>query len=462
MLASFYSGLSGLSSHVLGMDVLGNNIANVNTVGFKGSLPMFQDILSQSIGDIDGGGQVGLGVSLGSITPSFSQGAFQSTDVATHLAIQGNGFFVLGDAAGNKFYTRAGNFAFDKEYDLVNANGLDVLGWSAMTDTGAVNTSGQAGKIHLPLGMTMDPEATTLFKTNVNLNAEASVDNPATDSVNEADVFSTSLTIYDSLGAAHTVTLEFTPIDEDGDSILDRWDWTASVAKSEVDASTVGTGAGQLPPTADGEGVIIARGDGDEAATGNPALDFEPMRFDSNGKLISNAGVPSLDFAPVVWANGAADQGLAWQIRSEIDDSSTYLTGYALNSAISYTYQDGYSIGEMESVVIRPDGTIVGVFSNGTSRAVAQIALATFPAPTSLTMMGENMFAEAPGSGNPTIGAAKSGGRGTILGGNLEMANVDLTSQFTSMIIMQRGFEACSKIITTADDMIRQMLAVKR
>jgi len=462
MLASFYSGLSGLNAHVLGMDVLGNNIANVNTVGFKGSLPMFQDILSQSIGGVNGGGQVGLGVCLGSILPSFSQGAFETTDVPTHLAIQGNGFFVLGDDAGNKFYTRAGNFTFDKEYDLVNANGLDVLGWSAMTGTGAINTSGQASKIHLPLGMTTDPAATSLFKTNINLNREATVDDPTTSSVNEADVFNTSLTIYDSVGAAHTVTLEFTPIDENGDSILDRWDWTASVAKSEVASSAVGYGAGQLPPTEDGNGVIIARGDPDYAPTGNPALDFDPMRFDSSGILISNGGAASLNFAPVDWANGAVDQGLTWQIKNGIDSSSTCLTGYALNSAISYTYQDGYSIGELQSVVIKPDGTIVGVFSNGTSKAVAQVALATFPAPTSLTMMGENMFAQAPGSGNPTIGAAKTGGRGTILGGNLEMANVDLTSQLTSMIIMQRGFQACSRIITTADDMIQQMLAVKQ
>ncbi len=463
MLASFYSGLSGLSAHVLGMDVLGNNIANINTVGFKASSPMFQDILSQSIGtDVEGGSQIGLGVCLGGVTPSFSQGAFQSTDVATHLAIQGNGFFVLGDDSGNKFYSRAGNFIFDKEYDLVNPNGLNVLGWSDMLDTGGINTSGEATNIHLPLGMTMDPEASTLFKTNINLNTEATVDNPSTSSVDEAEVFSTSLTIYDSLGAAHSVTLEFTPIDENGDSILDRWDWIAYVPRSEVSTSAVGSGAGQLPPTADGAGVIIARGDSDYAPTGNSALDFEPMRFDSSGVLISNGGAASLNFASVDWANGAIDQDLAWQIKSELDSSATYLTGYALNSAISYTYQDGFSIGEMESVVIRGDGTIIGVFSNGTTKAVAQIALATFPAPTSLTMMGQNMFAQAPGSGNPTIGTAKSGGRGTIIGQSLEMANVDLTSQFTSMIIMQRGFEANSKIITVTDEMIRQMLALKR
>ncbi len=464
MLSSFYSGLSGLSAHVVGMDVLGNNIANINTVGFKASSPIFQDILSQSIGqDMEGGTQIGLGVCLGGITPSFSQGVFQSTDVTTHLAIQGNGFFVLGDDSGNRFYTRAGNFIFDKEYDLVNPNGLNVLGWSEMLESGAIDTSGKTTNINLPIGMTMEPQATTLFKTNINLNTEAAVDNPATTSVDEAEVFSTSLTTYDSLGAAHTITLEFTPVDENGDSILDRWDWTAYVARSEVASSTVGYGAGQLPPTDDGKGVIIARGDPDYAPTGNPALDdFDPMRFDSSGVLISNGGAASLDFATVDWANGAVDQELAWQIRSEIDSSSTYLTGYALNSAISYTYQDGFSIGEMESVLIRGDGTIIGVFSNGTTKAVAQIAIATFPAPTSLTMMGQNMFAEAPGSGNPTIGTAKTGGRGTILGQSLEMANVDLTGQFTSMIVMQRGFEANSKIITVTDEMIRQMLALKR
>jgi len=457
MLSSFYSGLSGLGAHVVGMDVLGNNIANINTVGFKASSPMFQDILSQSIGqDMEGGSQVGLGVCLGGVTPSFSQGAFQSTDVATHLAIQGNGLFVLGDGSGNRFYSRAGNFVFDKEYDLVNPNGLNVLGWSDMLESGVINTSGEATNIHLPLGMTMDPEATTLFKTNINLNTEATVDNPATSSVDEAEVFSTSLTIYDSLGASHSVTLEFTPIDENGDSILDRWDWIAYVARSDVDSSTT------LPLTADGNGVIIARGDPDFAPTGNPALDFDPMRFDSSGILTSNGGAASLNFASIDWANGAVDQDLAWQIKSEVDSSTTYLTGYALNSAISYTYQDGFSIGEMESVMIRGDGTIIGVFSNGTTKAVAQIALATFPAPTSLTIMGENMFAQAPGSGNPTIGTAKTGGRGTIIGQSLEMANVDLTSQFTSMITMQRGFEANSKIITVTDEMIRQMLALKR
>ena len=463
MLASLYSGLSGLSSYVLGMDVLGNNIANINTVGFKGSVPIFQNILSQSIAQqMDNGGEAGQGVSVGCITPSFTQGSFQSTDVATDLAIQGNGFFVLGDDSGNSFYTRAGNFTFNKEYDLVNPNGLHVLGWSAMTDTGEIDTSGTASNIHLPLGMTVDPQATTIFKTNINLDAEATVDNPSTSSVDEAETFSTSLTIYDSLGAAHTVTLEFTPIDENGDSILDRWDWIAYVARSEVDSSTVGYGSGQLPPTDDGNGVIIARGDPDYGTTGNPALDFDPMRFDSSGILISNAGAASLDFASVNWANGAMDQSVAWEIRSEIDSGATYLTGYALNSAISYTYQDGLSIGELESVGINSDGKIIGVFSNGTTKAVAQIALATFPAPTSLTIMGENMFAQAPGSGNATIGTANAGGRGTIVGRSLEMANVDLTTQFTSMIVMQRGFEANSKIITVADEMIRQMLSLKR
>nr|HDM59508.1 flagellar hook protein FlgE [Bacillota bacterium] len=168
MLASLYSGLSGLSSYVLGMDVLGNNIANINTVGFKGSVPIFQNILSQSIAQqVDSSGiESGQGVSVGNIRPSFTQGSLQSTDVATDLAIQGNGFFVLGDDSGNNFYTRAGNFTFNKEYDLVNPNGLHVLGWSAMTDSGEIDTSGTATNIRLPLGMTMDPQATTTFKTN--------------------------------------------------------------------------------------------------------------------------------------------------------------------------------------------------------------------------------------------------------------------------------------------------------
>lgn len=461
MLASFYSGLSGLDAHVLGMDVIGNNISNINTVGFKGSSPVFQDILSQAVGEEVGAStQLGLGVSLGGILPSFSQGAFQSTDVATNLAIQGNGFFVMEDSVGNRFFSRAGNFVFDKEYDLVNPNGLNVMGWTAQTSEGAIDTSGELTKIHLPLGMTMDPQATEHIKMNINLNAEATVDNPLT-TTDEADVFSTSMTIYDSIGAAHTVTLEFTPIDEDGDSILDRWDWQATVPSSEVSSSAIGTGPGQLPLTDDGTGVIIARGDGDMAPTGNSALDFDPMRFDSNGVMLTPAG-SDLSFAAVDWANGAVDQALSWQVRSEVDSSSTFLTGYAITSAISYTYQDGYSIGELESVTIKSDGTILGVFSNGTTQEVAMIALGTFPSPTSLTIMGQNTYAQSPGSGHPTIGTASSGGRGTILGQNLEMANVDLTAEFTQMIVMQRGFEANSKIITTSDEMIRQMLSLKR
>jgi flagellar hook protein FlgE len=439
------------------MDVVGNNIANINTIGFKGSSPIFQDILSRSIGRDtgSGGSQVGRGVMLWGITPSFAQGAFQSTDVATHLAIQGNGFFVMGDDDDNEFYTRAGDFFFSKDYNLVNANGLNVMGWTSRDSSGDVDTSGGVGVIHLPLGMTMDPVATRDFKTSINLNTEATVDNPATSDIDEAEMFSTSLTIYDSLGASHSVTLEFTPIDENADGMLDRWDWVAYVARSEVASST------SLPLTADGNGVIIAQGNPDIAATGNEALDFDAMRFDSSGVLIT-PGPSSITFASVDWANRAEDQEFVWQLKSEIDSSSTFLTGYALNSAISYTYQDGCSIGEMESVMIRADGTIVGVFSNGTTNAVAKIALATFPAPTSLTVMGQNMFAQAPGSGSPTIGAANTGGRGTILGQSLEMSNADLTDQFTRMIVMQRGFEANSKIITTADEMIRQMLSLKR
>lgn len=455
MLASFYSGLSGLSSHLVGMDVIGNNIANVNTVGFKGSRPTFEDILSQSIGGSGSGAeQLGLGVGIEGITPSFVQGAFQTTNIATNLAIQGNGFFVLKDGEGNTFYSRAGNFFFNKESDLVNPNGLYVMGWSGLTDTGEIDTSRDLGKIHLPIGMTLDPEMTTLFKANINLNAEARVDNPDT-SVNEAEVFNTSLTIYDSLGSSHTVTLEFTPIDEDGDGFLDRWDWLAYVPRADVDGSTT------LPLTEDGSGVIIARGDGDLAPTGNPALDYDPIRFDSNGVLLSPQGA-ALDFAAVKWANGAADQSLSWQVRNEIDSSSTFLTGYALTSAVSWTYQNGSSIGEVSSIMIRDDGVVIGVFSNGTTRQLAQIALATFPAPTSLTVMGQNTFAQSLGSGNPSIGTAQTGGRGSILSQHLEMSNVDLTEEFTAMIVLQRGFEANSRIITTSDEMIRQMLTLKR
>jgi flagellar hook protein FlgE len=408
MMRSMFSGVAGLRNHQIRMDVIGNNIANVNTIGFKGSRVNFQDILSQTIQGASApqgnrGGtnpmQVGLGVAIASIDTIFTDGSTQTTGKQTDLALQGQGFFVINDGA-KSYYTRAGNFDFDTAGNyIVPGTGLKVQGWMANA-AGVVNTNGPTGNIVVPVGTSMAASATTTLDYTKNLNAEATVI-PVTS-------YQNSVTVYDSLGTDHLINVTFTKTG------ANAWSWSAT---------TTDTTIGGLP------------------AVGT-------VNFGPTGAFALQTGGPLVLTAP-----GANNLNIVMNFSG--------MTQYAGESTVTGT-GNGYTSGALENVVIDTSGVLTGKYSNGRSQALAQVSLATFNNPGGLIKAAENMYEQSNNSGNAQVGTAASGGRGKIAPGTLEMSNVDLSAEFTNMIVTQRGFQANSKIITTSDEMLQDLVNLKR
>lgn len=429
--SSFYAGLSGLQAYATHLNVIGNNLANVNTIGFKTSRMTFQDLLYQTaVGSGRNPSQIGLGVQTASVDSLFSQGSLQGTGVVTDLAIQGNGFFVLHDAQGSRLYTRAGNFSLDKNGDLATSSGALVQGYTTRDATGNIVTSGAVGNINIPPGLTAPPRATVAFNATTNLDASASVDDPLTTAA-EADVFSTTLTAFDSLGARHDLTLTFTPTDTNADGRLDQWNYQVTVDGAEVAGGTPGTP------------FVLASGS---------------LVFDAAGQLVNPSG--NVTFTTPTWTNGAAAQPMSWQLFDATGAST--ITGYDGASATSTVAQDGYSAGTLRTLVITNDGQVDGVFTNGSTLHIARVALATFNNPNGLLKAGFNGFLDSTSSGSATVGAANTGGRGAIAASSLELSNVDITQELTDMITAERGYQANSRIITTTDQVIQEALNLKR
>jgi len=420
MMRSMYAGVSGLKTHQTRMDVIGNNIANVNTAGFKASRVTFKEMLSQTLSgakapqDNRGGmnpQQVGLGVSLGSIDTNHVQGNLQSTGLGTDLAIQGNGYFIVNNGTQN-FYTRAGALTLDENGNLVNAsNGYIMQGWLA--NNGIINTNSPLTGIRIPIGDTMAPQASTEAVFAGNLNAADRVDWTAT------------IDIYDSQGQKHTLTLKFTHTGNDtdndngNDTVNDNeWNWTAT-----IDGATLG---------------------GSNETTGT-------ITFGGDGKFASVTG----DTFDIDFDNGT-DQIAGFRL-----DLSA-VTQMAGDNTLDGLYADGYSMGSLESFSIDNAGVITGSYSNGLTKAIGQIAVANFSNAGGLTRVGDTLFAESQNSGIAQIGAAGTAGRGKISAGTLEMSNVDLAEQFTDMITTQRGFQANSRIISTTDEMLQDLVNLKR
>jgi len=389
------------------MDVVANNISNINTVGFRKGRANFQDILSQTISGASGattggtGGtnpkQVGLGMTLGSVDTLFTQGNLQTTGVNTDLAIQGNGMFVESDGNGTQ-YSRAGIFSLDENGDLVNAaNGFHIQGWQGVN--GVVNTTVAPGNINIPVGSTIPASATTTATYGGNLDSGTAV----------AGTYVTSFTVYDSLGATHTVTITFAK------TAANTWSATPSGAGVAGAASTV-------------------------------AYDPATGAYNAAGSTINNITVaaPPAATAMAITPNFAST------------------TQYASDNTIIAQSQNGYASGSLQSYAVGDSGVISGVYTNGIKRDLAQVALAHFANYGGLQKEGDNMFSETSNSGNALIGTAKNGGRGSISAGTLEMSNVDLSEEFTTMITAQRGFQANSRSITASDEMLQELLQLKR
>lgn len=430
LLSTLSSGTTGLQSSSLDLSVIGDNIANAATVGFKGSRANFEDALTQTV--IGGDGEIGLGSHVQSVQKILTQGALTSTGIATDLALQGNGFFVLhGNHNGQtaNFYTRAGQFTVDRDGYMVNQEGLRVQGFPA--DAAGV-LSGLPGDLLIGTA-SATPRATEAITLKANLQADddvvAATFDPADPNVTSN--FSTSLTIYDAMGAAHQTQVFFHK------SAANTWDWHAMTDGGGLTGGTAGQleeiASGSL--TFDGQGRLI----GSTPDTGAGAPTFQP---------IAPGGTQALDFNfGDVYPGGTGLGGV---------------TQFASESASTFIGQDGFGSGQLASIEIDPLGNIAGIFTNGQSRVLGQVAVAGFAAADRLQSIGGNLYAQSQASGQPVVGASGAGGRASIISGSLEQSNVDLAEQFVQLISAQRTFEANSKSITTADQLLSELISLKR
>jgi flagellar hook protein FlgE len=412
-LTSFYAALTGLNNNALAISVVGNNLANLSTPGYKASKANFAELLgSTSIGSSGNPIQVGLGSSVPAITPMFSQGSIAYTGRATDVAINGNGLFVV-SVEGGLGFTRAGNFGFSANGELVNSEGYTLMGYTAVN--GVIDNSGALSPIVIPKGVMIPAKPTGHISVMGNLDSSAAVDT----------VFSSAVQAYDSLGATHTITLNFKKTG------ATAWSWTASVPA--VDTG----GAATAAPAQIGTGTIT---------------------FDSKGTLTAPTTNPSLTLTGL--ANGAANQTIAFDIL----DSSGHprFTGFSSASSVSSTAQDGYAPGGLRDINIEPTGIISGVFDNGQVQPLAQLALANFPNPEGLLKFKGSTSIAFSSSGEPSIGSPGTGGRGSISGTSLEQSNVDIATEFTNLIVAQRGYQASSKVITTTDELYQDSINMKR
>ncbi len=423
MIRSMYSAVSGLRNHQTMMDVVGNNIANVNTSGFKSSNVVFQDVLSQTLRGAGAAGanvggsnpaQIGLGSKVAGTTTNFSQGALQLTGRSTDFAIEGDGFFVV-NQGGQQLYTRAGSFSPDSLGRLVTQSGAMLQGWQADAG-GNVNTNAGVGDVVIPVGDIIAPTRTTSVVLGGNLPSDAEI----------GATIANSIEVYDGQGNPVTVRFEFTKTAADA--------WTA--AYRFVDAG------GVLQPTPPAAGNAVTNG---------------AMTFGANGELTSGYG---LTIAGGTVPGFAAGNDIAISLGAA--GAPNRISQFGNLSTVTAIDQDGSAAGTLESFSVGQDGLIVGSYTNGGNRVIGQIALATFANPEGLEKNGGSNYRPSINSGLAQLGVAGQGGRGLLAAGSVEMSNVDLAAEFTNLIVAQRGFQANSRVVTTSDELLQELVNIKR
>jgi flagellar hook protein FlgE len=410
MFTSFSTALSALNADSTAIDVVGNNLANLNTTGFKASDVSFHDLVSQSLGTGTGQSQLGFGVGTPLTQLQFNQGAIQSTGGALDGAIQGDGFFLVTNAAGATEYTRAGNFQVDASGNLTTATGEDVQGW--MPVNGVLNPSGPTGNITVPVGSLQTPTPTGNMSVSLNLDASAATGN----------TFATSVQVFDSLGNSHVVSLTFTKT-----STANQWQYSMSFPNSDLtSAGTPVTGA---------------------------------LTFSNSGVLTSPAaGSTSPNLAVSNLADGAANMSINWNI---FNGATPLITQFSQPSATSAQSQDGSAAANLTQVSLVSGGKILAQYSNGSQVIVGQLAMASVLNPESLVSAGNNNFGLSAATAAPAIGLPGTGGRGTVLGGSLESSNADIAREFTNLIVFQRSYEANAKVVTTVDQLSQDTINLK-
>jgi len=403
--------LSGLTASSTALSAITNNLANLNTVGYKESRVTFRDLFYQNLGTSASGDtmQLGTGAAVGSISTAFGAGPTDNTGVSSDVAILGDGFFMV-QKDGMTQYTRAGNFVVGTDGVLRTQDDQVVLGYAAQNG----KVSGALGALQVGKGQISPPAATTAVQATMNLDATAAV----------GDAFSTHVTIYDSLGDSHVVTLQFAK------TAQNAWSYQVTLPAAE----TGGTGAATV-------------------------LKSGALTFDGNGHLTAPAADVS-GIAITGLANGASDMTFDWTLYD--NNAAGMVTQMASKSTTASTSQDGYASGMLLDFSIGADGTISGSFSNEKTIVLGQLALASFANEQGLRRVGSNNYEATLGSGEAVAGVPGAGGRGTVEGGSLELSNVDIAREFSQMLIAQRGYQANARAITTFDEITQETLNLKR
>ncbi len=425
-MASFSIPLTGLNADSTALNTIANDLSNMNTTAFKSQSTNFSDLFYQQIGSTGSGDpiQVGAGTKVSANETDYAQGSINSTSNPTDVALNGSGFFVVGSGNGANEYSRAGNFSLTSNGNLVTANGLNVMGYPAAN--GVVNTNAPLAPINIPVGQVEQPQATTTISMTTNLDATSL----------GGTTFPAQVTVYDSLGTPHIATVTYTQAG------INTWDYSAALPASEFTSgvSTPVTGTmqfnqiGVLTSVSQSTPVAVAA-----TPVGNAAPDV--------------AAIP-LTFTGL--ADGAADLNMNWSL---LGASGTPTIGQVdAKSAVSATLQDGYAPGQYQSFTIGTDGTVTATYSNGQKENVGQLALASVTNLQGLQMLGDGDYATTLASGTASITTSGAAGLGTLQDGALEGSNVNISAEFSNLIIAQRAFEANSKAVTTFDTVTQETI----
>jgi flagellar hook protein FlgE len=406
LLSSLYTGVSGLSANSEAMGIIGDNISNVNTVGFKSSKAVFSDLFSTVLANGSTTRQLGRGSQLSGTLKQFSQGAFEASSNALDMALDGSGFFVVNNGQGNQ-YTRAGQFR-------LNDNGL-VQTVTGQTLQGQRVTNGIASSTVESIdlaGVQSSPEATTAFTLGANLDSSAS----------STTTFNSPISIYNSVGTQVVASIKFDKVDG-----ANSWKYSITTSEGSLTSGASGT-----------------------------------VSFDSSGNLNSPTTDPSIVIDYSGSASPALTQTLSWDLVNSSGSTNGKLTGFAASSNNNSLVQDGFSTGTLVGLTTDSKGIISGLFNNGQTDKLFQVTLGDFLSPTGLQRAGSNLFSETADSGQVVLGTAGTGGFGGITGQSLELSNVDLAEQFVTMIQTQQAFQASARIITTADDLMTEAVNLVR
>jgi len=411
MISSFSTALSGLEADSGAIDVIGNDLANINTTGYKANEIEFSELIGQQLGG--GSGQVGLGVSPVSAFANYSQGTLNNTGGATDAAIQGGGFFVVQGPNNQTDYTRDGSFQINANGELATAAGDAVQGWSSIG--GTVNPNGPIGNITVPLGSSVPASATTSMSMSVNLNAQATGANAT---------FSAPIQVYDSLGESHTLTATYT------NTGANTWTYALTIPAADLTAGGTTTVA---------SGTMTFGSDGNLTS---PTLASDPQ-------AVNIAGL----------ADGAANMTINWNLYNPTTGSST-ITQLAESSGVGSTTQNGYAAGQISNVSLQNGGLLVASYSNGQTTTIGQLALASISNPDTLNVAGNNYLQASASTATPSVGTAGSGARGQIIAGALESSTVDIAQEFTSLLTFERSYQANSRVITVSDQLMQDTVGL--